>query len=122
LVCVYDIMNFVGDYIYIIRDNNYNSENVYRVCHGSDLYRYFTSSPSVSCVCFMMTVSASVQFSRDVLSLLRRYCTSRDDIGNDYFEYDLHMLIDMIVHIVMKLDPLSTCSFVDDGMVVDTGC
>lgn len=112
-------MTFVGDYIYVIRDGNYNSENVYRVCHGSDLSCYFGSS----CVCFMMNVSASVQVERDVLCTLRRYCKNRDDIGSDYFDCELYMLIDMILHIVMKSNLVSpSYSFVDDGMLVDTGC
>jgi hypothetical protein len=99
-------MNFEGEYIYIIKEREFikTNEDVYKIGRSYHILQRMSSYPNGSCVCFMMNVSDSVQLEKDVLCTLRRYCKNRKDIGYEYFECSLQVMIDVIVQSVRLLN------------------
>ena len=107
------------NYIYLLQEREFvkTNENIYKVgMTKKENYERFNQYPKGSILLFQMICNDCNNIEKCVLKIFREKFKQRKDIGNEYFEGDYRVMID-IIHLKIKNEYTETFSELNNDKI-----
>ena len=92
------------EYIYILREREFvnSNQNVYKIGRTQDWIKRYRQYPKQTEVLFVIKTIESQRKENDIVNLLKKLTTQRIDIGREYFESDINIIVDKVYSICQE--------------------
>lgn len=92
------------EFIYILREREFvkTNENIYKIGRTSDWLKRFNQYPKNSELIFVRLVEDSKNSEVDIVNILKRKTKQRTDIGREYFEGEINIIVREVFNICEK--------------------
>lgn len=93
------------EYIYIVHEREFinSKKNIYKIGRTSKSQgERMKGYPKDSVMLFSYSVCDSYKIENTIKEQLKKYVINRTDIGSEYFEGELHVIVDHVVNIITK--------------------
>jgi len=104
-------------YIYLLQEREFikTKENVYKVGRTEkENHSRFNQYPKGSVLLFQMSCNDCKSIERQIINLFKEKFIQRKDIGNEYFEGDFQLMIDIIYSTIRNETKITDISSDDD--------
>ena len=112
-----NLNNMVTNYIYLLQEREFikTTENIYKVGRTKkENHLRFNQYPKGSILLFQMICNHCENIEGLIIKIFKDKFNQRKDIGNEYFEGDYHMMIDIIYSEIKNYIHIQTKSETND--------